>query len=420
MTWLPTLFAAEAIPSAIITFVALLMFLQLGVGWELSTLLCGLLTLPWVMKSWVRERVHHLGHLSVQLRVAELLTFLLMVALAFCFDGTAASPWLVFASLFLLCVLSAWHELVAQMFYKQRLRRVQQRFYSGLRMFFSQAAVVLTYGVMIVVVGSLEVFYYNYSQVIARSWSSAVYLLAGVYLLLLLYNVFSLKVSGAPATSLTSLHPYRSLSRTSHLVLHVSLFLLLLPQALMFHTRVLFLMAPQTEGGLATPLQWVGLAQGTVGVIAFSAGLILGHRFLHHPHLSPLTPHPSSLNPSMVLALGLSPAVDWLMTFYPPTNLLWLCVATATAQFCFGYGFHACAPILRALFGHRYEGTIHYLYIPLVTLLMLPAMAASGWLVARLGFARFFMIDALLALPAWGAAAYAFHHLSTLPVAHEK
>ena len=55
MKWLPSLLAAEAIPSAMITFVALLLFVQLGVGWGESTLLCALLTLPWVLKSWLRE-----------------------------------------------------------------------------------------------------------------------------------------------------------------------------------------------------------------------------------------------------------------------------------------------------------------------------------------------------------------------------
>lgn len=396
MKWLPILFVAEAIPSAMITFVALLMFLQLGIGWEMSTLLCSLLTLPWMLKSLLREHVERLGSLGRQLRVAELLTFFLLIALAFSFNGRPDSSLLVFVSLFGLCVLSAWHELVAQLYYKQRLRRVLQRYYSGLRMFCSQAAVVLTYGAMIVVVGSLEVFYYNRSHVIAESWRTAVYLLAGVYLILLLWNLFTVG-DARPAAVSSRPQQGRPAVLAPAWVVVCCLALLLLPQALMFHARVLFLIAPPAAGGLGCSLQWIGLAQGTVGVIAFSAGLILGHRSMTHGA-------GRWLYGLMAFAIGLSPTVYCLMTFFPPSNLLSLCAATATAQFCFGFGLHSCAPLLRLLFGERYEGSINYLYIPLISMVMLPAMAISGWLVARWGFGRFFVVDALLALPACGAA----------------
>ena len=78
MRWIPSLFAAEAIPSAMITFVALLMFVQLGVGWGESTLLCGLLMLPWVLKSFLRDKVRRMGHFQHVLRVVELLIFFVL------------------------------------------------------------------------------------------------------------------------------------------------------------------------------------------------------------------------------------------------------------------------------------------------------------------------------------------------------
>ena len=193
MKWLPSLFTAEAIPSAMITFVALLMFLQLGIGWETSTLYCALLTLPWVMKSVVRRPLQRWGHYVAQLRCAEIASLLCLVALAFSFTAhTNRQEW-VLLCLFVLCIFSAWHELVSQMYYQQRLRRPYQRFYRMARMSFSQVAVILTYGVMIVAVGSLEVFFRNYPHVFARSWSTAVYLLAGVYLMLVVWNMWTVK-----------------------------------------------------------------------------------------------------------------------------------------------------------------------------------------------------------------------------------
>ena len=115
LLWLPTLFAAEAIPSAMITFVALLMFLQLKIGWACSTLLCALLSLPWVLKSFVRQKVRNTGRFAYVLRGIEGAIFVMLVVLAFCFNGTAESRYLVFAALFVLCLFCAWHELAARM-----------------------------------------------------------------------------------------------------------------------------------------------------------------------------------------------------------------------------------------------------------------------------------------------------------------
>jgi len=416
MKWLPTLFAAEAIPSAMITFVALLMFLQLGLGWGMSTLYCALLTLPWVMKSWVRRPLQRWGHYAAQLRCAEVASLLCLVTLAFVFTARTNRREWVLLCLFVLCVLSAWHELVSQMFYQQRLRRPLQRFYRVARMSFTQAAVILTYGVMIVAVGSFEVLFRNYPHVFARSWSLAVYLLAGVYLLLLLWNMWAVRGREEMRDERLEIRDCQAqpslLPPPSSFISHLSsLFFLLLPQALLFHARVLYLFASPSEGGLGCSLQDIGLAQGTVGVIAFSVGLILGHRLM-----TKMRGERKEMREGlMIFAIGFSPVVYWLMTQFPPSNLLWLCTATATAQLCFGFGLNACAPILRRLFDDRYADTVNYLYVPLIALVMLPAMAASGWLVTLWGFEQFFAIDALLALPAWLLAYISMRRIVRLP-----
>lgn len=421
LLWLPTLFAAEAIPSAMITFVALLMFLQLNIGWAYSTLLCALLSLPWVLKSFVRQKVRNAGRFAYVLRGIEGAIFVMLCALAFCFNGSAESRYLVFAALFVLCLFCAWHELAARMYYERMLRPRQQRLYNSPKMFSSQASTVFTYGVMIVVVGSLEVFYHNRRHAIALSWSSAIYLLAGLYLLIVLYNFFVLR---SPRVGDRRQHD--SLGNAVRAEVHVidriahkphwftvilCLFFFLLPQSLMFYTRVLFLMAPSATGGLGCSLQWIGWAQGTVGVMAFSLGLGLGYRLKWRRRLS----WPQAV------AMPLSPVVYYLMTLYPPTGLLPLCIATFTAQLFFGFGLNACMVFIRYISGERYRSTINYLYIPLISLVMLPAVASSGWLVGRIGFHLFFLIDMLLAIPAWLAAYLGFRFTAVntpkLPVA---
>ena len=392
-----------------ITFVALLMFLQLGVGWEQSTLICGLLTLPWVLKSFVRAKLRQMGHYARQLNILELGMCATMGILAFCFTERFNSQWTIFAALFVLCLLCAAHELVARMYYEHMLRPSRQQYFNSLKMFISQSTVVLTYGVMIVGVGLLEVFYYTRRNAVALSWSMAVYILAGVYLLLVVYNLFALRpphfaTDHASSSLLGAMRAeVRVIDRIAHkphwLGCVACLALMLMPQALLFHTRVLLFMAPHAQGGMAASLQWIGLSQGTVGVIAFSAGLALGH-WRQRPALS-------------ALLLGLSPLAYWVLTLVHPSGLMPLCVAALVAQFCFGYGLNATIPFVRYISGERYRSTINYLYIPLVSLVMLPPIAASGWLVTHLGFANFFLIDVLLAQPSWLATFFGFRLIRT-------
>ena len=386
-----------------ITFVALLMFLQLGIGWEWSTLLCGLLSLPWVLKSFVREKVRRMGRFAIVLRIIEACIFIVLVALAFSFSTSAR--WrieLIFTALLVLCVFCAWHELAARMYYERMLRPYEQRIYNTPKMFFSQTSVVITYGAMIMIVGALEVFYHNRRHAIALSWSTAIYLLAGIYLLLALYHFFVLRsprigdrhqTETLRSAVRAEVHVIDRILHKEHwLAVIVCLFFYLLPQSLLFYTRVLFLYAPHNEGGLACSLQWIGLAQGTVGVIAFSAALGLGYwleRQQRYPHFHWFAS----------VLMGISPLVYYTMTLWPPTNLGMLCLATFVAQAAFGLGLNACIPFVRYISGERYRSTINYLYIPLVSMVMLPATAASGWLVARLGFHFFFSLDAFLLLP---------------------
>ena len=55
--WIATLFAAEEIPASIVTYVAVLMFLQTETSPAIATCYCGLLFLPWVLKSFLRSYV---------------------------------------------------------------------------------------------------------------------------------------------------------------------------------------------------------------------------------------------------------------------------------------------------------------------------------------------------------------------------
>ena len=416
MKWLFSLFAAESIPFALVTFVALLMFVQQGAGMGVATGLCALLSLPWVLKSFVREKVRQFGHFATVLKVVEACMFVVLIGLAFAFDRYRYSVPQIFTCLFLLSCLCAWHELAARMYYERMLYPRWQRVYNSSKIIFSQTAQVITYGVLIMLVGALQVFYHNRPDAMSFAWNVAVYMLAGVFMLLVLINCFVLRrppVGDAPRSG-SWVHAVRAEVQVIDRIAHkphwaavvAGLFVVLLPQALMFHTRVLFLLAPKAEGGLGCTMLQVGFAQGTIGVMAFSIALGIGHRLLTRRGVR-------RTYWLFAIPLGLSPLVYWLMTQYPPANLFQLCVATFTAQFCFGLGLNFCMAFVRYISDERYRNTINYLYIPMVAFVMLLPIGLSGWLLSRLGFEQFFAVDALSALAAWLVAALSYSFLST-------
>ena len=158
----------------------------------------------------------------------------------------------------------------------------------------------------------------------------------------------------------------------------------------MFHARVLYLYLSQAQGGLQCTMQEIGFAQGTVGVIAFSVGLFLGRRLIRLHTLE-------RLFWPMAFCIVLSPFVYLGMTYWPPQALWQLCLCTMSAQLLFGLGLGICRLPISAISGARYRNTINMLQIPLVSVCLLVPMAISGWMVERLGFSTYFLINSLCA-----------------------
>ena len=392
-----TLFAAEEIPATIVTFVALLMLLQLGLTPAVATLCSALLFVPWVLKSFMRPWLSRVVNLRWQLHFVEALLFVSLVLLAFSFETVNGKwlngKWLVFLALLLVSLLSAWHELVARMYYERTLSPAFQRVLTIPKHICSQVAVIFTYGALIFFVGMLQVYF----RQIRYSWALGCYVAAGFFLLFAFlhligfHGVKSEELRVKNKSNQLEEQDIESKSNSSFLTLHSSfiiLFLLLLPQALMFHARVLYLYDTHAHGGLQCTMQEIGFALGTVGVIAFSLGLFLSRRLITSTF---------QLFNFSTIALVLSPFVYLGMTIWPPQSLLALCCCTMTAQLLFGLGLGACRLLVSAISGIRYHNTINMLQIPIVSAALFIPMALSGWLVEQLGYNTYFLVNALTA-----------------------
>ena len=363
------------------------MLLQLGLAPAEATLCSALLFIPWVLKSFMRPWVSRIGHFRLALHLIEFLLFVALVLLALSLKSSHVHfLFFTFLALLMVSLLCAWHEVVARMYYERMLRPAYQRLLTVPKLVCSQVAIIFTYGALIFLVGTLEVYF----RQIRYSWSIGCYVTAGILLLFAILHLRTLKASSQPSLTDNETKPVSSSFHWKGLGGLLLLFLLLLPQALMFHTRVLYLYDTHAHGGLQCTIQEIGFAQGTVGVIAFSLGIALGRLLIIRHTLQ-------RLFWPMALSLVLSPFVYLGMTLWPPQSLIALCCCTMTAQFLFGLGLSVCRLPISAISGTRYRNTIIMLQIPLVSAPMIVPMALSGWMVEQLGYNTYFLVNALSA-----------------------
>ena len=403
------------------------MLLQLRLAPAGATLLSALLFVPWVLKSFMRPWVRLVGRFRQVICLIEILLSAALFLLALAFRPGAAA---VFPALLLVSLLCAWHELVARMYYESMLRPSFQRLLMVPKLVASQVAVIFTYGALIFLVGTLQVYF---RQMIRYSWSIGCYVAAGIFLLFSFYHFVSLSKPSSLHMRLReakkrkpsegSLPLERKLWRISGEVWRESsgfersagslwlpllmLLFMLLPQGLMFHARVLYLYDTHAHGGLQCTMQEIGFAQGTVGVIAFSLGIALGRLLINRYSLH-------RLFWPMAICLVLSPFVYFGMTKFPPQSLGMLCLCTMSAQLLFGLGISICRYPISAISGKRYRNTINMLQIPLVSAVLIVPMAVSGWMTERLGYNVYFLVNALSA-PICLFFVYLFRRLEAKP-----
>lgn len=401
--WIPSLCAAEEIPFAVVAYVALLMFLQFGASRAMAAIYGGLLFLPLLLKSffynWARKT-----RVKWRIYVVEFLVFFCLMQIAFYLNESSVEQWALFVHLFVLSILCAWHELYSRLYYHSMLQPREQHIFRSTKMAASLVALMLAYGLLIIVVGFFEVFFRSYQ----KAWAMESALVAGVFLFVCILNVIVLQfpyrkdihhLRQSCGGELSCQHDRHIAGRRrcNPCVLKVlaCLFLLLLPQSLMFHVRVFFLMSPAGEGGLGCSVQEVGFAQGTIGVLAFSVGLIAG-RYLAIVKGTDWVFWPASV------VLTLSPCLYMLMSLNPqPGNLFLICCMTFFAQLFFGFGLNACMMFISYLSGNRYSSIVNYVHVPMVAGLMLLPIMLSGWLVTELGYSDYFVFSTLLAPVAW-------------------
>jgi PAT family beta-lactamase induction signal transducer AmpG len=314
---------------------------------------------------------------------------------------------LTLALLWLMAFASATHDIAADGFYMLALPQRGQAAFVGVRSTFYRLSMIAGQGALVVLAGWLQ----ERSGSPAAAWSLVFGLLAALFALAGLYHLWALP---RPAQDLPA--PRTARFRADFAAVFAAFFrkpeigrilaFLLLyrfAEAQLLKLVTPFMLDPRAAGGLGLRTQDVGIAYGTVGVAALTAGGLLGGWLVSRHGLKRL------LWP-LVLCMHLPNGVFVALAVWQPQSLALVSAAVAVEQFGYGLGFTAYMVYMLMVAGgadgSAVHKTAHYaLCTGFMALgMMLPGMGA-GWLQEQLGYPAFFVWACVATLPSFAAAA---------------
>lgn len=388
--WIPTLYVAEGLPYFAVNTLTVLMYVNMGVSLSDMAFYTGWLYLPWVIKPFWSPFVDLFGTKRGWVIVMQLLLAVTMGGVAmllptsFFFTSTLIIFWMM-------AFFSATHDIAADGYYMLELDAHQQAAYVGVRSTFYRIASVIGQGGLVMLAGWLE----TRCERIASAWSIVFLALSLFFLAVTIYHwrFMPRAASDRPAEGGSVGDIIRNFGMTfvtffrkPH-ILSALLFMLLyrLPEAFCIKMVQPFLVSPIADGGLGLTTAQVGLANGTVGVIALLAGGVCGGLAIARGGLKQwLWPMALSLTLPCLFYCGLA--------MLQPTQFWLICTAVGLEQFGYGFGFTAYMLYL-IYFSRGEQSTSHYAFCT--------AFMALGMMVP--GMFAGFLYDFLAGMDVFGA-----------------
>lgn len=391
--WVPTLYFAEGLPYVLVTGLAAVMYMQMGLTDTELGLYTGWLSLPWVIKPLWSPFIDLLKTKRWWVLTMQLLIGASLAGIAFTLP-TAVWFQASMALLFIIAFASATHDISADGFYMIELDEHEQAMFVGIRNTFYRLAVIFGNGILVSLAGVLQVMFRNR---IAFTWSLIFYGLAGIFIALWLYHGLRMPRPDADRQQDSSISEVWSGLKTMlatfftkfpcRQTLFVMLFLLFyrFPEALLNTMTKTFLMRPNSSGGLALSPQEYGLANGTIGLVGLLLGGIVGGLLVSRDGMKRwLWP--------MVCAITLPDIVYILLSFTLTSNIFIISTCLFIEQFGYGLGFTVLTLYMLYYSQGKFK-TAHYAICTGISYLglMLPGMV-SGYIKDAVGYQMFFII----------------------------
>jgi PAT family beta-lactamase induction signal transducer AmpG len=399
--WVPPLYFAQAIPYFIVVVLSTLVYKDLGVSNTDVTFFTSLLYLPWVIKPLWSPVVDMAGTKRGWTILMQLIVALGVGAIA----GVLQMPGYFMASLAIMWVIalaSATHDIAADGFYMLGLPQNDQAAYVGVRSTFYRLAALAMQGPVVILAGHM-------SKTLgspAHGWSIALGVVAGIFALFVLWHQFILprpvedhavKHSGNPFADFFATFGAFFAKRDIWLILGFIL-TFRLGESQLLKLVLPFLRDPVVKGGLGLSTEQVGLAYGTVGVIALTIGGLAGGYLISRHGLKRCLW-------LMVFAVHLPDLVFVYLSSAQPGNFYLVSAFLAVEQFGYGFGFTALM-LYMIMVSDGAHKTAHYaICTGLMALgMMVPGMF-SGRIQEFLGYQHFFIWVCLATIPAFIIAA---------------
>lgn len=376
--WIPTLYFAEGVPYFAVNSLAVLLYTQMGIPVAKMAFYTSLLSLPWVIKPFWAPIVDIISTKRSWVLTMELMISVAMalICLLLPLPSFFALTLIVF---FIMAFLSATHDIAADGYYMLAIPHHEQALYSGLRNTFYRISNLFSQGGLITLSGLLIAG----GMSVQNSWISVFATMAVFFFAIMAFNSFTM-----PKVRDNNIEGERSLSQvltdftetfkvffTKRNLGAALAFMLLyrLPEALLIKLTMPFFKASHADGGLALSNAEIGIANGTVGVIALLAGGIIGGICISRGGLKKWLWW-------MALSLTIPSGFYCYLAMVQPDSLWLLCVGIGLEQFGYGFGFTAFMLYLIYFSDGKYKTSCYAFCTGIMALgMMLPGMAA-GWI----------------------------------------
>ena len=335
--WLPTLYFSQGLPYVVVMTLSVVMYKNLGVNNTEIALYTSWLYLPWVIKPLWSPLIDLLG---TKRRWIVVMQFFIGAALA-CVALTLPAPHFLRLSLavfWLMAFASATHDIAADGFYMLALPQRSQAAFVGVRSTFYRLSMLGGQGGLVYLAGWLA----ESQGSVVLAWTWVFGLLAGLFAAFALLHLGSLPwpaddrpVPRSAAFSADFVAVFATFFRKRDIG-RILAFLLLyrFAEAQLLKLVTPFLLDAREVGGLGLKTQDVGIAYGTVGVIALTLGGLLGGWVISRGGLKKL------LWPLMI-CMHAPNLLFVLLAVLQPTSVAVVSAALAVEQFGYGFGFTA-------------------------------------------------------------------------------
>lgn len=387
--WVPSLYFAEGLPYVMVMMVSGIMYKKLDISNTEIALYTSWLYLPWVIKPFWSPIVD-----SVRTKRVWIITMQLLIGAGFA--GVAltipASDFFRYtlAFMWLLAFSSATHDIAADGFYMLGLDHHAQAWFVGIRSTFYRMAVLTGQGLLVMLAGYLEIEFDN----VQTGWSVTFFVITGLFILFFLYHSRALpRPVSDDARRIESLRhlmgetrdTFVSFFKKKHIVIALAFFLLYrLAEAQLVKIGALFLLDAREVGGLALSTIEVGFVYGPVGMLALTAGGILGGLMAAKQGLKFWLVW-------MVVAINVPNVIYVFLSLAMPESYFVVQAAVAIEQFGYGFGFTAFM-LYMIYFADGPRKTSHFAICTgfMALGMMLPGMI-SGWIQESIGYPFFFI-----------------------------